>query len=148
MKYFTIDELTYSDTAKRLGIVNRPTAEQQQHLEELINNLLDPLREAWGSPIKVTSGFRSAELNKAIGGSITSAHCLGYASDLIPYKGTIKDFKAFVRKWLRQNNIKFDQYINEFKGNTEWVHLGLKNGAGQQRKQYLICKNRRYSSIH
>ena len=147
MKYFTIGELIYSDTAKSKGIPNIPNAVQQQHLTELINNLLDPLREAWGSPIKVSSGFRSAELNKVIGGSNTSAHSLGYAADLIPTNGKMTEFKAFVMKWLKQNGIKFDQYINEFKGSTQWVHLGLKNGKGQQRKLYLTFNDGKYKII-
>lgn len=148
MKYFTIQELTYSDTAKAKGIPNIPNAVQQQHLVELTNSLLDPLRVAWGSPIKVSSGFRSAELNKAIGGSNTSAHSLGYATDLQPTNGKMAEFKAFVMKWLKGNNVKFDQYINEFKGNTQWVHLGLKNGKGQQRKQYLQFNDGKYRVIY
>ena len=145
MKYFTIEELCKSSTAKAKKIDNTPTEEHKKHLEELVDEILDPLREAWGAPIRVTSGYRGAELNKAVGGSKTSAHCNGYAADLQPANGQITKFKDFVKKWLKNQN--FDQYINEFSGTSEWVHIGLKNNAGKQRKQYLMYKNGKYTYI-
>lgn len=63
MKYFSIKELTKSATAKAQGLDNTPTAEAEEHLTELVETLLDPLREAWGAPIKVTSGYRGFQLN-------------------------------------------------------------------------------------
>ena len=68
MRYFTIDELCHSDTAIALGIDNTPNQEVKEHLVQLIEELLDPLREAWGSPIKVNSGYRCAKLNRATKG--------------------------------------------------------------------------------
>jgi zinc D-Ala-D-Ala carboxypeptidase len=138
MKYFTIDEMCYSSTAKRLGINNEPPAEIKAHLKELIETILDPLRKAWGSAIVVNSGYRSEELNVAVGGSKTSAHCLGYAADLHPVKFNNKKFLEFVIKFLKEKDIPFDQVINEYpdkKGNPSWIHIGLKNRAGQSRKQ-------------
>lgn len=142
MKYFTIEELTHSDTAIALGIDNTPNSEIKEHLIQLINELLDPLREAWGSGIKVTSGYRCARLNKALkGSSPTSAHLIGYASDLVPMNGSITEFKRFAVKWLKENNIKFDQCICETNGRgSQWVHLGLYNLAMEQRKQFLNMK--------
>jgi putative chitinase len=145
MKYFTISELCQSSTAKARGIDNTPSEEHKKHLEELIENILDPLRAAWGSAIRVNSGYRSPKLNKAVGGSTTSAHCHGYAADLYPVNGKISEFKQFVKKWLKDK--KFDQYINEYKGKSEWVHIGLKNSTGKQRKQYLIFRGGKYSYI-
>ena len=81
--YFTIKELTYSKTAEEKNINNSPDINIQKHLEELIR-FLNPLREAWGKPILVSSGFRCPELNKAVNGSETSAHLIGYAVDLVP----------------------------------------------------------------
>lgn len=147
MKYFSIKELTNSETAKRRGIPNVPSANEIKHLTELIENILDPLREAWGSPIKISSGFRSVLLNKAVGGSTTSAHNAGYAADMVPANGKITEFKQFVMDWLKKNNIKFDQYINEFSGSSQWVHVAIKNRAGEQRKQYLMFKNGKYTKI-
>ena len=147
MKYFSIKELTKSATAKAQGLDNTPTAEAEEHLTELVETLLDPLREAWGAPIKVTSGYRGFQLNQAVKGSKTSAHCQGYAADLVPADGHIDEFKIFVKNWLKENDIAFDQYIDEKSGNSTWVHLGLRNSKGEQRKQFLKYRNGQYSFI-
>lgn len=139
MKYFTIDELCHSDKAIALGIDNTPNDEVKEHLVQLVEELLDPLRIAWGSAIKVTSGYRCSRLNRALkGSSPTSAHLIGYASDLVPMNGDITGFKKFVVKWLKENNVKFDQAILETNGKgVQWLHLGLFNLSMQQRKQIL-----------
>lgn len=147
MKYFTIEELCNSATAKKKGIPNIPTEEVKKHITELVDTLLDPLREAWGSSITISSGYRCTALNKAVGGSTTSAHNSGYAVDMVPSNGKITEFKEFVMKWLKSNNKKFDQYINEFSGTSQWVHLAVKNREGSQRKQYLLYKNGKYTTI-
>lgn len=147
MKHFTIKELCASTTATKKGINNMPNEAIKAHLEELVDNILDPLREAWGSGIKINSGYRSDALNKAIGGSTTSAHSYGYAADLYPSNGKIAEFKAFVMKWLKEKNIKFDQYINEYSGSAQWVHVSIKNRQGKQRKQYMLYKGGKYSYI-
>lgn len=142
MKYFTINELCYSDTAIALGIDNTPSPQIVQHLSELILSLLEPLREAWGTPILVSSGYRSLRLNKALKhASTTSAHLIGYAADLVPQNGKIEEFKRFVPRWLKENNVPFDQCILETDGKgKQWVHLGLYNQRHQQRKQILNLK--------
>lgn len=142
MKYFTINELTYSDTAIELGIDNTPNEEIKSHLVQLIEELLDPLRNAWGAPIKVTSGYRCAKLNRVLkGSSPTSSHLVGFAADLVPMNGDITGFKRFVVKWLKENNVAFDQCICETNGRgAQWVHLGLFNLSMQQRKQFLNMK--------
>ena len=111
MKYFSIKELCKSQTAIAKGWDNTPNLTEVSHLNELVDNILDPLREAWGSGIKVNSGFRNERVNKAVGGSSTSAHRLGYAADLAPMNGKMTEFKTFVKKWLKDRN--FDQYIND-----------------------------------
>lgn len=131
-KYFTINELTYSDTAKKLNITNTPNAEQKAHLEELMV-FLDRLRESWGSGIRITSGYRCKELNKAVGGVPTSAHIQGYAADIVPSNGKMREFKEFVVKWAKDK--VYDQIIVEKSGKSEWVHIGLKNIKTEQRKQ-------------
>lgn len=135
VNYFTIEELTYSDTANKLKIDNTPSKEIEIHLKELIK-FLNPLREAWGSAIKVTSGYRCSKLNKAVGGSITSAHLRGYAADLVPKNNKMSEFKSFCKEYLKNN--MFDQCLLEKSGNTEWVHIGLYNNQNQQRKQIKI----------
>ena len=77
MKHFTLRELVKSDTAIRKGIKNIPNRQEEQNLTNLVDKILDPLREAYGKPIIVTSGFRCEELNKLIGGSKTSQHRTG-----------------------------------------------------------------------
>lgn len=139
MKYFTINELAHSDKAIALGIENKPNNEITEHLVQLVEELLDPLREAWGHPIKVTSGYRCARLNKVLkGSSPTSAHLIGFAADLVPCNGDIAGFKRFAVKWLKENNIAFDQCLCETNGRgAQWLHLGLYNLSMQQRKQIL-----------
>lgn len=142
MKYFSIKELCHSDTANSLGIDNTPSPQIVQNLSELILRLLEPLREAWGTPILVSSGYRSLRLNKALKhASTTSAHLVGFAADLVPQNGKIEEFKRFVPRWLKENNIPFDQCILETDGKgKQWVHLALYNQRHQQRKQILNLK--------
>lgn len=138
MRYFTINELCHSDKAIALGIDNTPNDKVKEHLVQLVEELLDPLRSAWGHPIKVTSGYRCARLNRALkGSSPTSAHLVGYAADLVPSNGDISGFKRFTVKWLKENDIQFDQCLCESNGKSQWVHLGLYNLSMQQRKQIL-----------
>lgn len=142
MKYFTIDELCHSDKAIALGIENKPNEEIKNHLVQLVEGLLDPLRDAWGSAIKVTSAYRCAKLNSVLkGSSPTSAHLVGFAADLVPMNGDITGFKKFCVKWLKENNIQFDQCICETNGQgAQWVHIALYNLSMQQRQQFLNMK--------
>ena len=82
MKYFSISELTHSDTAVSLGIDNTPTAAAVPLMVELIDRVLDPIREQWGLPIRVTSGYRCPELNDEVGGVEDSYHMDGCAADI------------------------------------------------------------------
>ena len=82
MRHFTIKELCRSATAQRLGIDNTPPASAVTALHALVNHVLDPLRDAWGGPIHVNSGYRCPELNKIVGGTPTSQHQRGEAADI------------------------------------------------------------------
>lgn len=158
MKYFSLKELTKSDTAKRQGIDNTPSPEHTNNIVELITQCLDPLREAWGSLCKtnnlgdpaiiVTSGYRSPGLNKAIGGSLTSAHSIGAAADIIPANRNLGAFKKFCKNYFRDNT--FDQLISEEEnhaGVPTWIHIGYKNRSGEQRRQMLSYVQGRYIPI-
>lgn len=129
--YFTIAELCESDTAKKYNIDNTPDPIIISHLQQLIN-FLNPLREAWGSAIKVSSGYRCDKLNRFVGGSKTSSHLIGYGVDLIPLNGKMDDFKKFIVDYMKIR--MFDQCIIEKSGKTEWIHIGLYNNKGQQRR--------------
>ena len=83
MKYFTIQEMISSATAQREGIDNRPPTSAYHLLHVLVDQLLDPIRKAWGSPIVISSGYRCKELNALVGGAKNSHHLLGCAADII-----------------------------------------------------------------
>lgn len=114
-------ELTRSATAQKMGLKNVPTSEHRANLEMTVAMLADPMREAWaircaherwGSPaLNVTSGYRGFRLNKAVGGAATSAHCVGFALDLVPANGRLAEFKEFCREYLKGR--AFDQLISE-----------------------------------
>lgn len=118
MKYFTIRELTHSNTAVAKGIDNTPTAEVEKNLQALIEHVLDPLREAYGKPIKVNSGYRSPKLNKVLGGVANSQHQYGYAADITA--GSREGNKVL---WNLAQKLKlpFDQNIDEY--GYKWVHI-------------------------
>lgn len=133
--YFTINELIASVTADNLHINNTPTEEIKKHLTQLIE-FLNELREAWGSPIRISSGYRCEVLNKAVGGSPTSVHPLGWAADTIPVNGKMKEYKAFCKQFAETH--VFDQCLLEKSKTSEWVHWGLYNSKQQQRRQVKI----------
>ncbi len=134
MQYFTLNELTKSDTAIRKGINNTPNAEQIKNLETLVNYILDPLRKYYGKPIIVTSGFRCKELNNIVGGSKTSDHMTGCAVDIRTVQDTKEENKKLFDLALKLN-LPFDQLIDEY--NYDWVHISY---SPKNRRQVLHIK--------
>jgi hypothetical protein len=121
----TLSEVTKSLTAKRLGINNEPDDWVTENLRQVAINIFQPLRECLGVPIYVSSGYRSPELNKAIGGSRRSQHMEGRALDLdadVYGKCTNADIFNYIRE-----NLEFDQLIWEFgdQDNPDWVHVSF-----------------------
>ena len=106
MNFFTLNELTRSQTATTRGINNMPNTEQQENLRCLVTNLLDPIRERWGRPLTVISGFRSEALNRAVGGSATSDHRTGRAVDISAGNAT-ENRRLF--EMIRTSGLQFDQ---------------------------------------
>ena len=145
--HFSLEELTRSVTAAKKGISNAPDEVIKKHLRELAEKILEPLRVAWGSAIVVTSGYRSPKLNASVGGSKTSAHTHGYAADIRPANGDISGFKRFVMRWLKEEHIAYDQFIDEWSGGSQWVHIAVRNGKGSQRRKNLLYKGGKYSYI-
>ncbi len=144
--YFTINELCQSDTANNNNIDNTAPNDIKCNLYKLIE-FLNPLREQWGSAIKVTSGYRSPELNKLLNGSNTSAHLYGFGVDLVPMNGNIDEFKSFVKEYLADK--QFDQYIDEASKTSSWVHIGLFYLDGMtQRREFLKYRNGKYMYIN
>lgn len=134
MKYFTIEELTKSDSAKKYNIKNIPNKEQEQNLIALVDNILDPLREAYKKPIIITSGFRSLELNTKINGSKTSQHMKGQAADIRSKEDTVEENKKLFNL-IQELKLPFDQLIDEY--NYNWVHVSF---APKNRRQILHIK--------
>lgn len=134
---FELSEFIESDTAKKKRIDNTPTFDVVEHLSELCNKILQPLRIAWGSPLTVTSGYRCPELNKAVGGKGTSAHLVGYAADIQPKNGRLDDFIVFAERWMRAHNVMWDQSIKETSKGVQWWHISLRGVDGKQRRQSL-----------
>lgn len=118
MKYFTLRELTASATASRLGIDNTPTRQAVNNLNALITHLLDPLREKFGRPIYVNSGYRCPELNKAVGGSLTSQHLTGEAADITA--GNKRENRRLY-ELLQSLKLPVGQAINEC--DYSWIHV-------------------------
>lgn len=136
-KYFTMWEMTWSDNAYKYNIDNTPGPEEVEHLQELML-VLDDIREKWGGPIKITSGYRNPQVNTLAGGSKTSAHMRGYAADMKPCNNQMKDFVSFIKEWAKDKN--FDQIIEERNSQGgHWIHLGLYNRTGKQRRELKIA---------
>ena len=135
MKHFTLPELLRSSTAVNKKIENLPTMEVVHNLEALVDNLLDPLREAWGSGIRVSSGFRCVQLNNAVGGVQNSQHIYGCAADIQPSNGRFNEFVAFLKKWLPGRS--WDKCIIETSKSSgaKWVHIVWKSSQGYQRRK-------------
>lgn len=125
MKYFTIAELT----ATNRKIPNYPNPVQVENLQKLVKNVLDPLREKYGKPIKVNSGFRSAALNTAVNGAINSDHLHGFAADITA--GSKRENKILFN--LIRENFAFRQLINEY--NYSWIHVSF--NENDNKKQIL-----------
>jgi zinc D-Ala-D-Ala carboxypeptidase len=129
---FTLAELTVSETAARRGIDNTPTVEIIENLKRLAEALQEVRRLLGNKAILVSSGYRSPELNVAVGGSKNSDHCKGLAADFIaPSFGSPDD----VIKAIVASDIPYKQVIREF---DRWVHFAIPEQGEQPRKQALI----------
>lgn len=126
MKYFTVAEFVRSETADRLAIDNRLPKELLPNVQALISNVLDPLREAYGKPITINSGYRSQALNKAVKGSATSDHMKGCAADITG--GSPKENKRLFYL-IQELGLPFKQLIDE--KNFAWVHVSYQEGANR-----------------
>lgn len=150
-KYVTLREVTFSDTAVRKGIDNIPSTDQLELIKVAAEKVFDPLREWVNGPVKINSVFRGDKLNKAIGGSKTSQHCVGLDPKLNSYGAAFDVDDNFQQADVttKDNNdmfhyimesLDFDQLIWEFgtKNNPDWVHFSYRPD-GKNRKQILIA---------
>lgn len=136
MKYFTFTEFERSEKATQYAILNRIPDALKANVAALVDNVLDPLREAWGGPIDVSSGYRCPQLNKVVGGAVASQHMKGEAADIWIFtrdsQGNIvknADGKAIVDRtanrrifqMIQELGLPFDQLIDEH--DFAWVHV-------------------------
>jgi hypothetical protein len=137
-KNLALAEVTRSETAKRKGISNMPTPEHLENFKKLAENVFQPIREHFGKPIHISSGYRSKALNTAVGGSLSSQHCTGEAIDIDMDGTDITNAQIF---HFIKDNLNFDQLIAEFPENSNpaWVHVSYES-TGKQRKQILVAK--------
>ena len=144
---FKLSELIKSETATRLDIDNTPNDEQIESLRLLCENILQPVRDHFGKPVKITSGFRCAALNQATGGSATSDHCKGQACDF-EIDGVPNPELA---EWI-ETNLKYTQLILEFwvpggdDPNAGWVHASFnpENLKGQSLTAVKVAGKTQY----
>ena len=127
--------MTKSATAQRKGIKNDPSLQVCKALTALIEKVLDPLREAYGKPIIVTSGYRCEKLNKAVGGAASSQHVKGEAADIRSVQDTPEENKKLFDLIVKLG-LPFDQLINEY--NYDWVHVSF--GARHRRQKLKAVK--------
>ena len=136
MKYFTIEELCASDTARARNIPNHPTSEARENLTRLIDRVLDPIREAWGGPITVNSGFRAQLLNKAGGGVKTSQHLSGEAADItVGSQADNQRLFELAVSLQKEGKLAFAQLIDE--SNYAWVHISYRQGRNRGQVLHL-----------
>jgi hypothetical protein len=130
--HFTFAELTFSQTALRLGIDNTPPPDAYANLTTLAVTLLEPIRQLWGCAVHVDSGYRCPQLNAAIGGAADSAHMDGRAADTIPIGMALQD--AFEK--LRASDLPIDQCIIEC---GAWLHVAIAKDGETPRRQFMTA---------
>jgi hypothetical protein len=135
--HLDLSEVIRSESAKRNGISNMPIALHIENFKLLAEKVFEPIRTHFGVPIHISSGYRSVELNKCIGGSLTSEHCSGEAID-IDMDGTPNGVTNKMVFDYIKDNLDFNQLIYEFgdSKNPDWVHVSYKS-TGKQKKQVL-----------
>lgn len=137
-KNFSLDEFLKSSTATRYKINNTPNNNVINNLKDLCINVLQPIRDNFGKPLTISSGFRCKELNDKVGGARNSQHLIGQAADFhikgVPFND--------VMMWCVDNLI-FDQLIDEYSKNTHWLHISF--NKNNNRKQALIYRKGVYS---
>ena len=142
---FSLSEMTKSETALRQGLDNIPGDEEIENLRKLAENVLQPIREAYGRGVKVNSGFRHPDVNAAVGGSRTSDHCKGQAAD-IEIPGVAN---ADLAQWI-VDNCEFRQVILEFYTpgipDSGWVHVSYVEG--DNKKQVLTAMKENGKTVY
>lgn len=137
--HLNLAEITRSETAKRNGIDNTPTAEHLENFKLLAEKVFEPIREHFGVPIFISSGYRSQALNAFIKGSASSQHCKGEAID-IDMDGSSNGVTNKMVFDFIVANLEWDQIIHEFgtDSNPDWVHVSYTKGKNRKQKLKAI----------
>ena len=136
-KYFNLKEFIKSKTAEKNNIDNTPDEMVIGNLDKLVKNILDPLRESFNHPIKITSGYRCNKLNILVGGVKNSQHLTGKAADIYPIGTSFEELVSFIKNWIKDK--EFDQCIIEKKGKSNWIHISY-NELNNRHKLFTIKK--------
>lgn len=131
-RFFSLYELTRSDTADRMRISNNPNHDEVRRLNHLMDNCLDPIRNAWGKPIGVNSGYRCRRLNEAVGGAPTSQHLKGEAADITTGS---KEGNRQLFELIQSLGVDFDQLIDE--SGYKWLHISCKEQGNRRQILHL-----------
>lgn len=142
-------ELTRSETAKRNGIDNTPTAEHLENFKLLADKVFEPIRDHFKTPIFISSGYRSKELNALLRGSASSQHCKGQAIDIDMDGSNGEVTNRMVFDFIK-NKLDFDQLIWEFGTdfNPDWVHVSYVKGKNRKQKLKAIRSGGKTSYIN
>lgn len=135
-KYFSLEELLRSETALTAQIENLPSWADVENLIDLATLVLDPIRQAWGQPLIVSSGYRSTKLNAVVGGVYSSAHLYGCAADIVlPHWTTrkVSELYKLIQEMVERGDIDIDQVIYYRK--KKMVHI---SSAPEYRKQFIV----------
>ena len=141
MNYFKESELYYSYTAQKHSIDNTPSPEEMARLIHIRDLYLNPIRERFGSPIIITSGYRGKDLNTMVGGQRTSNHLFGEAVDLVPSNGNIDDLVKTIHTFLKETGLPFDEFIIERNKTSRWVHLAVRQRQGTPNRSKILRIN-------
>jgi len=140
-KNLSLSEVTYSQTAIRKDIDNSPTDTHIENLKYVAEKVFQPIREHFGVPIYISSGYRSKALNEAIGGSQTSFHSHGMALDL-DQDGRNKGVSNADVFYYIKDNLQFTELIWEFgtEDNPNWVHVAIAPGRENEKNIKIAQK--------
>ena len=148
-QHLNLSELTRSDSAKRNGIDNNPTAEHLENFKLLAEKVFEPIRLHFGVPIHISSGYRSKALNDFIKGSLSSQHCKGQAIDIDMDGSSSGVTNADVYNFIK-DNLNFDQLIWEFgtDKNPDWVHVSYTKDKNRKQKLKAVRSNGKTSYLN
>lgn len=136
---FTLEEFINSSTADKRGIDNRPSADEHRNIQKLVSTIMQPIREKFGKPIIVSSGFRCSRLNQAVGGASNSDHIFGAACDFHTVENTKEANKKLfelILNMIDNKEIQCRQLIDEY--NYKWIHISINHSKNKTKNNQIL----------